>query len=268
METELDVAIAAAKAGGDILKTQFRRGGLDRIHKGLHDFATSADLASEAAIREVLARESKWPVYGEEKGWDRAETPSAGRAWYVDPLCGTMNFSSGIGMFCVNVGLVVDGKPVLGAVCDPVTGEVFAAAAGPKPGEVAISSEGAVEHAAPSAQSGLVDLDFGKPRLGKRNYRTFEMALLPAFSDRFYPTLLGSTLAVAYVATGRLAAFVDDAAEGAVHLAAGVALCLASGCVVSDIAGNPWNTAARGVIAAADQEVHAQLLKWSRELDL
>ena len=207
-------------------------------------------------------------MYGEETGWDRAETPTAGHAWYVDPLCGTMNYSSGIGMFCVNVGLVVDGKPALGAVCDPVTGEVFAAAVGSKPGEVAITSEGAVEHAAPSAQSGLVDLDFGKPRLGKRSYRTFEMALLPAFSDRFYPTHLGSTLAVAYVATGRLAAFVDDAAEGAVHLAAGVALCLASGCVVSDIAGNPWNTAARGAIIAADQEVHAQLLKWSRELDL
>ncbi|MEJ0044835.1 MAG: inositol monophosphatase family protein [Rhodospirillales bacterium] len=48
--------------------------------------------------------------------------PRPGRAtWFVDPLDGTRDFAAGRDSFCVNIGLVRDGLPVLGIVCVPAT---------------------------------------------------------------------------------------------------------------------------------------------------
>jgi 3'(2'), 5'-bisphosphate nucleotidase len=45
--------------------------------------------------------------------------------WLVDPLDGTREFSQLRGEFAVNIGLVRNGRAVLGAVCIPATGELF-----------------------------------------------------------------------------------------------------------------------------------------------
>jgi myo-inositol-1(or 4)-monophosphatase len=69
-----------------------------------------------------------------------------------------------------------------------------------------------------------------------------------------------TTLAVAWVAAGRRAAYVSDGAfVDNVHFAAGVGLCRSAGCVVSDLAGGALNTS-RGLIVAADLDVHEQLV--------
>ena len=47
----------------------------------------------------------------------------------MDPLDGTINYANGIPYFCVSVGLVVDGRPAVGAVCDPMRGETYWATA-------------------------------------------------------------------------------------------------------------------------------------------
>jgi 3'(2'), 5'-bisphosphate nucleotidase len=45
--------------------------------------------------------------------------------WLVDPLDGTREFAAGNDEFAVNIGLVREGRPVLGVVAIPVTGELF-----------------------------------------------------------------------------------------------------------------------------------------------
>lgn len=50
---------------------------------------------------------------------------AAGAFWLVDPLDGTREFIDRNGEFTTNVALVVDGRPLLGIVGLPVTGEVF-----------------------------------------------------------------------------------------------------------------------------------------------
>lgn len=54
-----------------------------------------------------------------------------------------------------------------------------------------------------------------------------------------------------YVSDGH---FVDN-----VHFAAGIALCRAAGCVVTDLRGEPLETG-RGLIAAADEDTHQRLV--------
>ena len=45
----------------------------------------------------------------------------------VDPIDGTKEFIAGIPQFAVSVGLVVDGRPVLGVVYNPVEAELYRA---------------------------------------------------------------------------------------------------------------------------------------------
>jgi len=79
------------------------------------DWVTAADLASEHAILEVLARRAPGvAVLAEETGGDRA-----GTMWAVDPLDGTRNYTRGFPVFAVSVALIEDGRPEVGVVLAP-----------------------------------------------------------------------------------------------------------------------------------------------------
>lgn len=81
------------------------------------------------------------------------------------------------------------------------------------------------------------------------------------FVERFRPRVVSTSLALAWVAAGRRAAYVTDGdMRDSVHFAAGIGLCRAAGCVVTDIQGQPLHSGAGGLIVAADQETHAALL--------
>lgn len=87
---------------------------------------TATDLASEAAIVPVLRRLTPdIPVLAEEGGGERAE-----RMWAVDPLDGTTNFTRGLPMVGVSVGLLQGTAPVVGVVIAPFLGLEFACARG------------------------------------------------------------------------------------------------------------------------------------------
>jgi myo-inositol-1(or 4)-monophosphatase len=52
----------------------------------------------------------------------------------------------------------------------------------------------------------------------------------------------------------------DGKLRDSVHVAAGIAVCQAAGCVVSGLHGQPLHTGAEGLIAAADAPTHAALI--------
>ena len=90
---------------------------------------TEADTAMQARLRAALAE--RWPDYplmGEEmdEGTQRRLLQNArGGLWCVDPLDGTSNFAAGVPFFAVSVALLMDGRPELGVVYDPVRRECF-----------------------------------------------------------------------------------------------------------------------------------------------
>lgn len=88
---------------------------------------TEADHLAEALILSGLrAQDPAVPVIAEEEvAAGRAELPGA-VFWLVDPLDGTREFAQGRDEFAVCLGLVREGRPVLGAVALPATGELFA----------------------------------------------------------------------------------------------------------------------------------------------
>lgn len=86
--------------------------------------ASEADREAERFLRKLIRE--KFPdhgVWGEEFG---AENVSREWVWVLDPLDGTKEFLSGKpGKFGTLIGLLHNGKAVMGAVGDPVNGDVW-----------------------------------------------------------------------------------------------------------------------------------------------
>lgn len=70
----------------------------------------------------ILSEEGKHLPYDQRRHWKQC--------WVVDPLDGTKEFIKRNGEFAVNIALVEDGKPVLGVIALPVSGEICYASKG------------------------------------------------------------------------------------------------------------------------------------------
>lgn len=254
---DVDVAIAAARAGADMVRDMYGQQ-LTRFDKGDGDFATAADIAAEQAILDVIrAARPDDAVLGEEGGQrGAAEAP---RRWLVDPLCGTLNYAVGNMLVAVNVALC-DGAA---AVADPFSGEVFHTG-----GETAwVRRDGIDAQSSPTADTRLVDLNLDPPFPSAPGFRAVDLLGRSDFVERFRPRVVSTTLALAWVAAGKRAAYVTDgsALSESVHFAAGIALCRAAGCVVTGIDGSPLSRKSRGLVATADEETHELLTTMIRD---
>ena len=123
-----DVVAAVEAASAEILAI-YRRGFTVRTKAD----ASPVTEADEAAERILMPRLSALlpgvPVISEEaQGGPDAHQHGGARFWLVDPLDGTKEFVARRDEFTVNVGLIENGRPVLGVVAAPALGLLFAAA--------------------------------------------------------------------------------------------------------------------------------------------
>jgi 3'(2'), 5'-bisphosphate nucleotidase len=89
---------------------------------------TAADELAEKIITAALLHAAPdIPVIAEEMAERSAPQPSA-RYWLVDPLDGTKEFVAKSGEFSTNIGLIADGRPVLGVIHLPHANVTYAAA--------------------------------------------------------------------------------------------------------------------------------------------
>ena len=92
---------------------------------------TEADKSAEAIILAGLKHIAPGiPIIAEEEAAAGRFPTTAGTFFLVDPLDGTKEFVSKNGEFTVNIALVEDGKPVLGAVYAPAIGKIWWGSAG------------------------------------------------------------------------------------------------------------------------------------------
>ncbi|MEU8246701.1 inositol monophosphatase family protein [Nonomuraea sp. NPDC048916] len=254
--TDAELAVTAALAGAAVVRGMYGAR-LTRFEKSAGDFATDADLEAERVILDVIrtARPDD-AVTGEESG--RAGAHGTERMWLVDPLCGTLNYAVRNTLVAVNVALRVGPGITAAASADPFTHEVFWT-----DGERAcVRSDGVDEELRPSPASRLVDVNLDPPFPNAPDFRAVRLLADDRFAERFRPRVVSTTLAVAWVAAGRRAAYVTDGhLRDSVHFAGGIALCQAAGCVVTGLHGQPPHTGAGGLVVAADQETHTALLR-------
>src|SRR6266540_4405257 len=79
-------------------------------------------------------------------------------------------------------------------------------------------------------------------------------------ADRWDLRALSTTLSLAYVAAGRIAAYVLFWTS-AVHAGAGSLLAAEAGAIVSEIGGQPWTIHSDSILASATPDLHAALLE-------
>ncbi|GAA4561516.1 inositol monophosphatase family protein [Planotetraspora kaengkrachanensis] len=230
---------------------------LTRFQKAVGDFATAADIEAENTILDVIrtARPDD-AVTAEESGC--TGPGGAERMWLVDPLCGTLNYAARSMLVAVNVALRVGSDITVAASADPFAKEVFWT-----DGDHAyVRRDGVDEGLTPSPDTRLVDVNLDPPFPNEPSFRAVRLLADPGFIAQFRPRVVSTTLAVAWVAAGRRAAYVTDGhLRDSVHFASGIALCQVAGCVVTGIHGQPLHTGAGGLVVAADQETHAAVLE-------
>ncbi|MBM3573977.1 MAG: histidinol-phosphatase, partial [Alphaproteobacteria bacterium] len=89
---------------------------------------TVADHAAEAAMRRILAAACPdHGIHGEEMGVERLD---AEWVWVLDPIDGTKAFISGLPLFGTLIALCRHGRPVLGAIDQPILRERWIGAEG------------------------------------------------------------------------------------------------------------------------------------------
>lgn len=95
---------------------------------------TKADQDTEAFIAAELAKILPGvPMIGEESvsSGQSPDTCGAEHFWLVDPIDGTKQFIAGKDEFTVNIALIHQGNPVMGAVYAPAKGELYLGYTGP-----------------------------------------------------------------------------------------------------------------------------------------
>jgi myo-inositol-1(or 4)-monophosphatase len=121
----LGLAVEGARMAGGLLAERVRQGAERRVSAKSTptDLVSEADLASERAIRELLAERRPDDGFVGEEGESAQGT--SGLSWVVDPLDGTVNFLFGIPQWCVSVAVEDGVGTVAGAVYDPNRDELF-----------------------------------------------------------------------------------------------------------------------------------------------
>ena len=121
----LELAAGLALRAATVI-LEIRARGFEVERKEDRSVVTEADRAAEALIVAGLRAACPGiPVIAEEESAAGHTQAASSAFWLVDPLDGTREFTSGSDDFAVNIGLVRDGRVVLGVVGVPATGELF-----------------------------------------------------------------------------------------------------------------------------------------------
>lgn len=253
----LDQITHIARRAGDLLRERFGDPGLVESKGEVEDkdVVTEVDMLAEQIVLEgIRAADPAACVLSEEAGW--CQTPG-GRArpeslaeldnlWVVDPLDGTINFANSLPCFSVSIAHFSNGRPRLGAIYDPLLDEMFSF-----DGAGAYLNDKLIRVSAKQRyDESVIAIGSGNP---------FPTAVADA---RVWRRLGSAALSLAYVAAGRLEAYIQFGNLAPWDVAAGAPMVLAAGGVVTEPDGQPWPYPLEhhiGIVAA-NPAIHAEVL--------
>ncbi len=247
----LATALDAAHAGGAKLLEGLERPPEIIMKSSRANIVTWADQAAQdAVVARILEEFPDHMILGEEGS---AGNPHGKYTWIVDPLDGTSNYARGLSPWGVSIAVRESSGPLLaGVIFDPLRNELFSAERGAGT-TMAVSDTTDVAKAL--VASGLQNDD---PAIIHEYVQRVEQIHLHARGMR----AIGSpALAMAYVAMGKIDAFVEKDATYAWDIAAATLMIEEAGGVVTDFDGGPPNLG-EGLanVVASNKMIHADLL--------
>ena len=260
----MSAAVAAANAASDVLMTRFRTGvrNLESWEKSPGALVTEADIESDRAIADALANSGCGGVIiSEESNVDLgAGSNSPDRVeWLIDPLCGTVPFSTGMNHWGVNIAMRAEGELTLAALAVPTSDILITAS---KDGDVQVNGE---RLEASFQERDLSEVAVGLEIDGHAQWRSLldsgglnwvtRVGQANGFSSAAYPLML--------VATGRMSAVVFYRIEP-MHLAAGALAATLLGAKATDGLGDDieWSRDEElPMVVVGWPNVHEQLIE-------
>jgi myo-inositol-1(or 4)-monophosphatase len=242
MEHELHLLSESVREAG-ARAMELARTGFEVHTKKDRSPVTTADLEVERILQAMQRK------YFPGDGWLSEESPddrtrlSRARVWIVDPIDGTKAYVNRKPEFCISAALVEQGLPVLAAVFNPSTDELF----------TAIKGHGLRLNGSPLATAGMHDalpivmVNPWELRNGRWDGLDGQVHCRPMYSIANALTL---------VAAGRVQATITAEPENEWDLAAAVLLTQEAGGAIHDAAGrsfcfNQPKPRFRGVVAVA-----------------
>ena len=228
-------------------------------HKGPDQPVTDADLAADALLAERLLADRADYGWLSEETVDRPARLERRRVWVVDPIDGTRSFIAGYPEFAISIGLVEDGRPVVGVIHNPARDEMFWALRG----EGAFLREGGAGGearrlaVAPLAGGTLPSLLASRSELRRGEF--------DGLQDHEIHEVGSTAYKMAGVAAGRAHAFLSRGPKSEWDVAAGTLIVQEAGGVVTDLGGrdlrfNRADTRIDGILAAGPG-AHAGMLR-------
>jgi myo-inositol-1(or 4)-monophosphatase len=253
MESELAVLVDAVQKAGARAQ-QLACEGFAIHTKPDRSPVTTADLEVNRILHEQLS------AHFPDDGWLSEESPddparlNKTRVWIVDPIDGTKAYINRLPEYCISAALVEQGRPVVAAIFNPSTDEMFSARRGAGlhlNGKPAQAQE-------PQTSSPVVMVTPRELRQGRWATILETAHCRPMYSIAY---------ALALVAVGRVQATITLEPENEWDLAASVLLIEESGGSMTDRAGHTFRfnqptPRFHGVIAltrSADQELQTLL---------
>jgi myo-inositol-1(or 4)-monophosphatase len=261
----MDVAVAAAQAGGEVVLQahRSRRPGMlaAAVEKGANDFVTEVDRAAEDRIVSII--KEVFPGHDIQAEETPPEPYSSDYRWIIDPLDGTTNFIHGYPMFAVSLGLSYRGRMVMGVVFDPLRAELFRAEAG----HGAFLNDKPLELSEVRQLGGAL-LATGFPVRTPQHLHKYLRIFEDLFRHSSGVRRLGSaSLDLAYVAAGRVDGFFEMVLSPW-DMAAGAVLVLEAGGLVTDFLGGEDYMDAGHIVAGRQEIVEEMLQRIARHTPL
>lgn len=202
----LGAAEAAARLAGQLQRDKYETN-LDVNELADHDIKLDLDVRCQKLIADhLLAAFPDHGLLGEEEGGDVGNLDSEYQ-WVVDPIDGTVNYFYGIPHFCVSIALRRGDENIVGVIYDPMRDEMWSASEAEDSvtelngRAVSVSSRERLADAVVTVGFSKTkeSMDAGLEKYKKIGYRVRKTRMLGS-----------AALALAYIASGRLDAYIEE----------------------------------------------------------
>jgi len=248
----------AAVQGGEVLKKYWGKVKSIQSKGFFWDLVTEADINAEKVILSYLhQRFPEHQTLSEEAGAQGNE--NSDYLWVIDPLDGTTNYTHQYPFISVSIGLVYRGKPIVGAVYNPIFDELFLGSVG---GTATLNGHPIHVSSIKELNKSLLATGFAYDRRETSDNNYAEFCHMTHISQGV--RRLGSAaLDLAYVAAGRLEGFWERGLK-TWDMAAGVAIVTAAGGTITNYEGDELDLSS-GRILATNGFIHPLLIEELRK---
>lgn len=259
----LEVCVAAARAGGDVLVEGLSRDKGVELKSERSSIVTWVDVTSQQRIFEVIGE--AYPdhaMLGEEGDGGGSDSSYT---WIVDPLDGTSNYASGIPFACVSVAVRDPDGVAAGAIFEPFRCELFTATRG---GGAWLDGERLSVGSNDSLERALIATGLQSDDPDQIEAHGRRIVALHRYS-RGARGLGCPALCLAYVAAGRIDAFFERDATYAWDVAAGSLMIHEAGGRCEDLDGGALNIHDRNVsnVLGTNGKIHDALFDLIQRTD-